>query len=106
MRSQYRFSALFLCTALAMLAGCDGFNQLQDGMEQSVKLAADLKAATGAEAAVGFNGMNGQLTSVNVTFATNPEKLTLPELAKLTREAVLKRFKSEPKNITLSFVIE
>jgi hypothetical protein len=90
----------------AMLAGCDAFGTLTEGLQQARAVEADLAQSTGVKPAVGFNWHNGRLTSVTVEFPRLYADKPLGDLAGLVREAVARDFRQTPGKIVLSFAIE
>lgn len=96
----------FIFALMTALAGCDAVSTMKDGFEQSQAVAADLEKMTGTKPFVGFNWQNGFLGSVTVTFEGMPQNRTLPEIAELSRGAIKRQFKQEPKQIVVGFSIK
>ena len=95
-------SALLFALALA---SCDAFDSLKNGFEHSQAISAQLEKSLGTKVLVGFNWSNGSLRSVTVTFQGIPKDRSLSEISELSRAAVLKEFKQEPKQIVVAFVL-
>jgi hypothetical protein len=101
------FQRLFLLVVLLIsLAGCDAFDTMKEGFAHSEAVSAQLEKTVGLKSQVGFNWVNGSLTSVNVTFAGMPTTGTLSEIAEKTKQAIRSEFKQTPKHILISFSIE
>jgi hypothetical protein len=105
MKRQPRNSALALVFATLALAACDAIDSMRNGFEHSQAVSAELENSLGLKSFVGFNWNNGSLTSVNVTFQGVPKDRPLPELIEISRQAVLKEFKQEPKQLIVAFAI-
>ena len=88
------------------IAGCDAVDSMKNGLEHSEAVSASLEKSLGEKPFVGFNWNNGSLTAVSVTFSGVPKDRSLAEIADLSRTAVLKEFKQEPKQIVISFAFK
>jgi len=105
MRRRRSNCALALVFATLALVGCDAVDSMRNGFEHAQAVSAELEKSLGVKSFVGFNWNNGALTSVNVTFQGVPRDRPLPEIIELSRQAVLKAFKQQPKQIVVSFAI-
>ena len=97
--------AVSLAFAALALLGCDAVDSLTNGLERSQAVSSELEKSLGMKPFVGFNWNNGFLTSVTVTFEGIPKDKSLVEISEASRNAVLKQFKQEPKQIVISFAI-
>ena len=105
MRRRFFSCTYALAFATLALAGCDAVDSMRNGFQHSEAVSAELEKSLGTKSFVGFNWNNGSLTSVNVTFQGIPNNHALPEIIEISRQAVLKEFKQEPKQIIVSFAI-
>jgi hypothetical protein len=87
------------------LCACDAIDSMQNGFAHSSAVSAELEKSVGLKSFVGFNWNNGFLTQVTVTFEGVPENRSLQEITQLSRAAVLKEFKQEPKKIVVAFML-
>jgi hypothetical protein len=91
-------SALVLC-------GCDMASSIKEGMAQSEQAAAAIEKQLGNKPEVGFNYHNGSFTAATVQFHAVPS-VSLAEVEKISRAAVVAAFKKEPDNLVVSFVFQ
>jgi hypothetical protein len=94
------------CIASALvLCGCDMASSIQEGMAQSEQAAAAIEKQLGNKPEVGFNYHNGSFTAATVQFRVVPS-VSLPEVEKISRAAVVAAFKKEPESLVVSFVFQ
>jgi len=93
---------LALCISMS---GCDMVSSMKESMAQSDDAAAAIEKQVGTKPQVGFSYNNGSFTAVTVQFAAMPT-VSLPEVEKIARAAVVAAFKKEPENLVISFVFK
>ncbi len=91
-----------LVLALA-LAACGPVDALKQGFAHSQAVSASLEQSLGLKSQVGFNWMNGTLTSVSVTFQGLPANVPLADIAAKSRQAIVAEFKQEPSQVIIAF---
>ena len=91
-----------LCVLI--LYGCDAVDSMREGFEHAQAVSAELEKSVGVKPFIAFKWHNGSLVSVNITFKTLPDK-SVAEIGAVSRTAILKHFKQEPKEIVLAFTI-
>lgn len=87
------------------LGGCDMVAAVKDGMAQSKAAATAIEKQVGVKPQVGFSYHNGSFTAATMQFPAVPSA-SLPEVAKVSRKAVVASFKGEPENLVVSFVFK
>ena len=92
--------------AALLLMSCDAVDSVKEGFDHTKAVSTELEKSLGTKAFVGFNWHNGSLTSVNVTFDGIPKDRSLTEIADLSRAAVRREFKQEPKQIVVAFSLK
>jgi len=97
--------ALFIIVAL-FIAGCDATDTIKNGLAHSKAVSVEIEKTTGLKSFVGFQWNNGSLNSVSINFESLPGNLTLSEIAKISKKAVIKEFKQEPRKIIVAFAMD
>jgi hypothetical protein len=106
MRKKVRAIAAWMVMA-GGLSGCGGaIDTMKEGFAHSKAISTELEKSLGLKSQVGFNWVNGSLTSVSVNFQGAPANATVPEVIAKSKAAVVAEFKQTPKQIVVAFVVE
>jgi hypothetical protein len=87
------------------LTGCNAIDAVKDGMAHAQEVATDMEQAVGAKPTVGFNWINGDLSTVNITFADALPKMPVEQIVQLGRAAAARRFHQAPAHLVVSFMV-
>ncbi len=90
---------------IALLSGCGVYDTLNEGFSHSQEVAADLEGDVGVKPFVGFNWSNGSLANITINFQEVPEGYSVKQIAALARKSIHLRFKQEPEQIVISYVL-
>ena len=101
----FRWSfGLLLLVAASALAGCDMAGQVSESMAHAEPIEAEIAAAVGLKPHV-FGVTTGPIFVANVQFSEVPA-LPVPQLEAISRAAIVREYKKDPTNLTISFVYE
>ncbi len=93
---------LAICVVAALVA-CGPVDTLKAGVAHSQAVSDNLEKTLGVKAFVGFNGNNGSLNSVNVTFQGIPADMPPTDIVEKSKQAIAAEFKQGPAQVVVSF---
>ena len=108
LRSSLVLAFVVVAAMLTSLAGCDMFDAaevLAESKKHEGPIADEIERAVGKRPSV-VSVDRHDLLIVTVSFSEPPPSTPVPELEAVSRTAIVREFKHEPKSLTISFVYQ